>query len=254
MIRRIPFTENLLSSGIVLDALYPLSLILTTTLYDPTLWVWKLGLKGYVTCSKSQLVCEEEVFIFRLNITRNLYIYFFLIVLPPSMLYSSLYKRTQGLQQMKWLTQKHYSLRTHLSCISILRLCKKFPPKARQSTGVSTAWIHPAVTRQNQTQKRIFLLLDISIAHSAQTQLLRAASLAVIQNTLSFSDSEHSRFLHFSNTHPSQVCHHYNPELDQLKGLINSYFSPLHFKISLLSYPSSLLSKNIITSLHDYPF
>lgn len=27
--------------------------------------------------------------------------------------------------------------------MSMLRLCKKFPPKARQSTGVNTAWIHP---------------------------------------------------------------------------------------------------------------
>lgn len=32
---------------------------------------------------------------------------------------------------------------THLSCISMLRLWRKLPPKAKQSTGVSTAWIQP---------------------------------------------------------------------------------------------------------------
>ena len=32
---------------------------------------------------------------------------------------------------------------THRSCMSMLRLWRKFPPKAKQSTGVRTAWIHP---------------------------------------------------------------------------------------------------------------
>lgn len=32
---------------------------------------------------------------------------------------------------------------TNLSCMPILRLCKKFPPKAIQSWDVSTAWIQP---------------------------------------------------------------------------------------------------------------
>lgn len=41
--------------------------------------------------------------------------------------------------------------------MSMLRLCKKFPPKARQSTGVSTAWIHP----RNQTREK-FNLIQIS--------------------------------------------------------------------------------------------
>lgn len=32
---------------------------------------------------------------------------------------------------------------THRNCMSMLRLCRKFPPNARQSTGVNTEWIHP---------------------------------------------------------------------------------------------------------------
>lgn len=40
--------------------------------------------------------------------------------------------------------------------MSMLRLCKKFPPKARQSTGVNTAWIHPI--KGEKKQKRVTLL------------------------------------------------------------------------------------------------
>lgn len=37
---------------------------------------------------------------------------------------------------------------TNLSCMPMLRLCRKFPPKAIQSWEVSTAWIHPETVKR----------------------------------------------------------------------------------------------------------
>lgn len=52
-------------------------------------------------------------------------------------------------------------LRTYYrNCMSMLRLCKKFPPKAKQSTGVSTAWIHPGRQKCKHCSVQICLTIN----------------------------------------------------------------------------------------------
>ncbi len=38
----------------------------------------------------------------------------------------------------------------YLNCSPMLYRCKKFPPNTRESSGVSTAWIHPKVPKLDQ--------------------------------------------------------------------------------------------------------
>ena len=55
------------------------------------------------------------------------------------------------------------ALGAHLICISTLRLCTKWPEKARQSTGVRIALIQPEGETQTQTQNRVNMRVQLNI-------------------------------------------------------------------------------------------
>lgn len=55
--------------------------------------------------------------------------------------------------------------RSHLSCMPMLRLCRKFPPNAMQSSEVKTAWIHPG-ERDGKQQQLNDSSLPPTLAHT----------------------------------------------------------------------------------------
>lgn len=81
---------------------------------------------------------------------------------------------------------------------------------------------HGSILQYNMAKSKLAEGLTSSEHHcpnSAQTQLLRTPNLAVTQKVL----------VPLLSQYP--FCHHYNPELDQFMGLLNSfYFPPLDFK------------------------
>lgn len=60
---------------------------------------------------------------------------------------------------------------SHRSCMSMLRLCRKFPPNAKQSTGVKTAWIHPEADNYHTKNHHSKSNCNFSVTWDMQTTL-----------------------------------------------------------------------------------
>lgn len=69
--------------------------------------------------------------------------------------------RAQLLSVRRWTDAS-----SHRSCMSMLRLCRKFPPNAKQSTGVRTAWIHPD-SKQLRYKERINII-NLNVVSQSQ--------------------------------------------------------------------------------------
>lgn len=66
---------------------------------------------------------------------------------------------------------------SHRSCMSMLRLCRKFPPNAKQSTGVRTAWIHPDSKKFRHKERiNIINLNVVSQSHKVYFEINPSAS------------------------------------------------------------------------------
>ncbi len=60
---------------------------------------------------------------------------------------------------------------SHRSCMSMLRLCRKFPPNAKQSTGVKTAWIHPEADNYRTKNHHYKSNCNFSVIWDIQTKI-----------------------------------------------------------------------------------
>ena len=115
-------------------------------------WLW-ICLQSNKSCHYWVILCFNLIF-HQPNLT--LYSYYRLVAKSSSHHKNISFRK--GYNKMPWTVMKE----TNRSCMSMLRLCKKFPPKARQSTGVRTEWIHPGRQTNDKRVKMIGFRLIIT--------------------------------------------------------------------------------------------